>query len=152
MELDPTIVERYAAHLERRASSRVTLFSIMFALIGSTLGAVPLFPLKYGVIPHHLGLATLLAGAAAGGYLGYTIGMRRAETLRLQAQMTLHQLTFERSFARQAAPVTAAPVAAAPVPVPVPVPVAVAPVAPVAPAPVLPTAPPVLAPSAPPVV
>src|SRR5260221_5859393 len=125
MELDPTIVERYAAHLERRASSRVTLFSIMFALIGSTLGAVPLFPLKYGVIPHHLGLATLLAGAAAGGYLGYTIGMRPAETLRLPAQMTLHQPTFERSFAPQAAPLPPAPV-----PSPLPVPVAGAPLAP----------------------
>src|SRR5260221_7605970 len=120
MELDPTIVERYAAHLERRASSRVTLFSIMFALIGSTLGAVPLFPLKYGVIPHHLGLATLLAGAAAGGYLRYTHGMRRPETLRLQAPINFHQLTLQRSFPRQAAPV-----APAPHPAPGPVPVSV---------------------------
>jgi hypothetical protein len=174
-ELDPSIVERYADHLARKASARVTFYSIFFALIGSILGAVPLFPLKYGLIPHHLGFATLLIGAASGGYLGYTIGLRRAEGLRLQAQLTLHQLAVERSLVRPAmqvapapgpaapapvapapaapapvAPVVAAPVAPAPVaPVLPPLPVVAAPApapAPEAPAPVLPAAPPIVAP------
>src|SRR5712691_4123070 len=141
-ELDPTIVERYADHLQRKASARVTVYTMFLALLGSALGAVPLFPLKYGLIPHQLGFATLLIGAAAGGYLGYTLGIRRAEGLRLQAQMTLHQLEVERSLVQPvsapAAPVAAAPVAPAPAPVaPAPAPVAPAPVvaAPVAPAP-----------------
>jgi hypothetical protein len=164
-ELDPSIVERYADHLARKASARVTFYSIFFALIGSILGAVPLFPLKYGLIPHHLGFATLLIGAASGGYLGYTIGLRRAEGLRLQAQLTLHQLAVERSLVRPAMQVAPAPAPAAPAPVApaavVAAPVAPAPVAPVlpplpvvaapapapeAPAPVLPAAPPIVAP------
>ncbi|MDX6473481.1 MAG: hypothetical protein QOK22_2297, partial [Gaiellaceae bacterium] len=89
---DPNIVERYADHLQRKASSRVMAYTIAFALLGSILGSVPLFAPNRVLIPHSLGLALLLVGAAAGGYLGYMLGVRRAEGLRLQAQMTLHQL------------------------------------------------------------
>src|SRR5258707_15444607 len=134
-ELD-LIVERYADHLERKASGRVTVFTIFFALVGSILGSVPLFPLKYGLIPHHLGYATLLVGAAAGGYLGYTMGAPRAEGLRLQAQLTLHQLQFQlgQRLVQAAAPVASVPVSylpvapapVAPAPLPAPVPVSVA--------------------------
>src|SRR5712691_4972542 len=129
-ELDSTIVERYADHLQRKASARVTVYTIFLALIGSSLGAVPLFPFKYGLIPHQLGFATLLVGAAAGGYLGYTMGLRRAEGLRLQSQMTLHQLQVERSLVQPALAAAAAPVAPAPVaPAPIaPAPVVAAPV------------------------
>jgi hypothetical protein len=147
-ELDLSIVERYADHLERKASGRISLFTIFFALVGSMLGSVPLFPLKYGLIPHHLGYATLLIGAAAGGYLGYTMGARRAEGLRLQAQLTLHQLQLGRSLLQDAAPVAAVPLSYIPV---APAPVVAAPVAPEpqAPAVLPPVAPaPLVAPAA----
>jgi hypothetical protein len=52
----------------------------------------------------------LLVGAAAGGYLGYTFGVRRAEGLALQAQVTLYQL----QVAEAAAPVAAVPPLSAP--------------------------------------
>jgi len=151
-ELDLSIVERYADHLERKASGRITLFTIFFALVGSMLGSVPLFPLKYGLIPHHLGYATLLIGAAAGGYLGYTMGARRAEGLRLQAQLTLHQLQLQLQLGQSplqvAAPVAAVPLSYLPV-APVPVPVAPSPVvaAPVAPEPQAPAVLPPVAPA-----
>src|ERR1700704_2840016 len=98
MQLDPTIVERYAEHLARRASARIMAYTIVFALLGSLLGSVPLIAPNRVLIPHSLGLALLLIGAAAGGYLGYTLGVRRAEGLRLEAQVTLHQLQGERLF------------------------------------------------------
>src|ERR1035437_10056559 len=142
MELDLNIVERYAAHLERKASARVTLYTISLALVGSILGAVPLYPFKYEIVPQHLGYLTLLVGAFAGGYLGYTMGMRGAEGLRLQAQMTLHQLQLERSLVLPAQAAAAAPafvVSAPVVPAPAPAPVAPPPVAtPVAPVPASP--------------
>ena len=149
-ELDLSIVEQYADHLQRKANGRVTLFTIFFALVGSILGSVPLISLKYGLIPHHLGYATLLVGAAAGGYLGYTMGARRAEGLRLQAQLMLHQLKLGQSLVQVAAPVPSVPLSYVPVtPVPVPVPAPVAPAllvaAPAAPAP----APALLSPPAP---
>src|SRR5947209_9384737 len=130
--LDPSIVERYAEHLQRRAASRVMGFTIAFALLGSILGSVPLIAPNRVLIPHSLGLALLLVGAAAGGYLGYTIGVRRAEGLKLQAQMTLLQVQLgaaQAAVAPAPAPVAvaapvAAPVAAQPVPVAAPAPAA----------------------------
>src|SRR3954451_7877379 len=127
--LDSSIVERYAEHLQRRASSRVMAFTIFFALVGSILGSFPLVAPNRVLIPHYLGMALLLVGAAAGGYLGYTIGVRRAEGLKLQAQMTLHQMQLS---AAQAAARPHAAVAVSPVPAAAPV----APPAPPAPAPV----------------
>jgi hypothetical protein len=157
-QLDPSIVERYAEHLARRASARIIAYTIVCALFGALLGSVPLVAPNRVLIPHVLGLALLLIGAAAGGYLGYTIGVRRAEGLRLQAKVTLHQLQVELMLVQPLAPVATAPAAPAPVtpapsPAPpaqvAPAPVAPAPVAPapVAPAPVAPA--PTLAPPAP---
>jgi hypothetical protein len=166
-QLDSSIVERYADHLQRKAAARVMGYAIFFALLGAILGSVPLIAPNRVLIPHVLGLALLLVGAAAGGYLGYTIGVRRAEGLRLQAQVTLHNLQVERllvdapEFAERhltapapapavsaplltpvappvvAAPIVAAPVVATPV-VAAPVVAAPMPPAPVAPAPVAP--------------
>lgn len=140
-QLDPNIVERYAEHLERKASSRIMGFTIVSALGGSILGSVALVAPNRVLVPHTLGLALLLIGAAAGGYLGYTMGVRRAEGLRLQAQMTLHQLQVERALVQRAAVAAVAAVApvlpsaaAPPVPAPAPAPAAV----PVAPAPAAP--------------
>jgi hypothetical protein len=140
-ELDLSIVERYADHLQRKASGRVTVFTIFFALVGSILGSVPLISLKYGLIPHHLGYATLLVGAAAGGYLGYTMGARRAEGLRLQAQLMLHQLQLGQSLVQVAAPVASVPLSYVPV-APAPAPALLSPPPPVLPA----TEPPLIAP------
>ena len=157
--LDPSVVERYAEYLQGRASARIMAYTIAIALFGSILGSVPLLAPNRVLIPHSLGLALLLVGAAAGGYLGYTIGVRRAEGLKLQAQVTLHQLQVELMLVQPSAavartierigdramlstPPAAAPAVASPAPAPVaPVAVApaVAPPAPVAPIPVAPT-------------
>ena len=155
-QLDPGIVERYAEHLARRASARVIAYTIFFALVGAMLGSVPLIAPNRVLIPHSLGLALLLVGAAAGGYLGYTVGVRRAEGLRLQAQVTLHQLRVEMMLVQpgaagvrmidQLAQTAPPPVVAAPdVPTPAPAPAPVAP-APVAPTPLPPESPPPTAP------
>jgi hypothetical protein len=160
-QLDTSIVERYAAHLRRKASSCVMRYSIAFALLGACLGSVTLIAPNRVLVPPTLGLALLLVGAAAGGYLGYTIGVRRAEGLRLQAELTLHQLQVEQVLVQPAAalapapalpplaaPAVAPPLAAAPAFAPV---LAAAPPAP-APAPVAPapaTPPPALVPPAP---
>jgi hypothetical protein len=145
--LDSSIVERYAEHLDRKASSRVMGHTIAFALLGSILGSAPLVAPNRVLIPHSLGIALLLVGAAAGGYLGYTIGLRRAEGLRLQALMTLHQMQVGIPAVPVAVPVASVP---APIPAaPAPVPAAAAPV-PAAPAPapaVVEAAPPVPAPA-----
>lgn len=166
-QLDPGIVERYAEHLQRKASSRVMAYTIVVALAGSVLGSVPLVAPNRVLVPHYLGVALLLVGAAAGGYLGYTMGVRRAEGFRLQAQMTLHQLQVEHALVQPAVaaaaaaalasaaapvpPAAAFPVAAAPAP-PAPVVLAPAPVAAsLAPAPVAPAPAPVTVAPPPPV-
>jgi hypothetical protein len=151
------IIEQYAAHLEAKATRVVLRFTIFFALTGALLGGFPLLysHSAYALVPSHLGYATLMLGAAAGAYLGYTFGDRRAEEHRMQAKLALHQLAVEQSLIRQVAvqqqqpvpqpapvPVQVqqpAPVAApAPAPVAAPVPVAPPPVVPVAPVPVAP--------------
>jgi hypothetical protein len=148
------IIEQYAQHLERKASGLVLRFTAFGALVGAVLGGFPLFQsASSALVPHHFGYATLLLGAAAGGYLGWSFGERRAIEPRFQAQIALHQLQVEQTLMRQVAarpaPVAAPPSLPAPVPVapPAPVPVAVAaPPAVAAPAPVAPS-PPVAAPA-----
>jgi hypothetical protein len=157
------LIEQYAQHLERKASGLVFRFTAFGALVGAALGGFPLFQsASTAVVPHHFGYATLLLGAAAGGYLGWSFGERRAIEPRFQAQIALRQLQVEQTLIRQVAARSAAAAAPAPAPVPVappapaaapvaPMPAAVRPPAPVAPPPV---APPVVqvAPTPPPVV
>jgi hypothetical protein len=167
-QLDPSIVERYAEHLQGRASSRIMGYTIAVALVGAFLGSAPLLAPNRVLVPHSLSLALLLVGAAAGGYLGYTIGVRRAEGLRLQAEMTLYQFQVEQAFILPAAtaavapalppvavPAAAPPAPAAPVPAavaPAPAPVALAPAEPPrVPAPPPAAAAPAVAPPRPPV-
>lgn len=138
------LIEQYAQHLERKASGLVLRFTVVSGFVGALLGGFPLFHTSNGLVPHHLGYATLMLGAAAGAYLGWSTGERRAVEPRLQAQLALRQLQVEQTLMRGAVarPAALAP-AAAPVPapaVPAPVPVAApapppAPVAPPAPAP-----------------
>jgi hypothetical protein len=170
------IFEQWAKHLEAKASGLVMASMVGGGLIGAALGGVPLLRLSNAVVPHHLGYATLLIGAAAGAYLGWSFGQRRGTGLRLQAEVARRQFQVEQSLIRrmmqlaptppvQQAPVQQAPVQQAPpvapppppVAAPVPPPPAPAPVPPpmvTAPAPVTPllTTPPPAAPAVPPVV
>jgi hypothetical protein len=148
------IIQQYAAHLEKKASGLVLKFTIGLAFVGAVLGAFPLLHTSQQLVPHHLGYATVLLGAAAGGYLGRSLGERRAAEPRLQAQLAIRQFQVEQSLIRhvvsslpppgqQPAPVQQAPVPVAqPAPAPAPAPVAPAPplpaVAAVVPAPVAP--------------
>ena len=156
------IFEQYAQHLESKASGLVLRFTALGALVGAVLGGFPLFQsASSALVPHTFGYATLLLGAAAGGYLGWSFGERRAIEPRFQAQIALHQLQVEQTLMRQMAarpaPARVAPPAPAPTPVsvPAPVPAAVRPAvpdpAPVAPPLAPPVAPPVAVPAAPPV-
>ena len=139
------IFEQWAKHLETKASGLVMASIVGGGLIGAALGGVPLLRLSNAVVPHHLGYATLLIGAAAGAYLGWSFGERRATGLRLQAEVTRRQFQVEQSLIRRVMqlaptpPVQQAPVQPAPVPQP-----------PVQPAPLATPPPPVAAPPPPP--
>ena len=85
------IVELYANHLEAKASKVVVRFTVAFGIVGAVLGGFPLFQ-GHGVVSGPLAFGTLLLGAFAGSYVGYTIGQRRAVEVRFQAQLALHQL------------------------------------------------------------
>ena len=98
-EFDPTVIERHAAYLYRRAVALTRGFIIVGAVLGATAGAYPLTRWSHWPIPHVFGVATLLFGALAGGLMGYVIGDFRAEGVRLQAQLVLHQLQLERNTA-----------------------------------------------------
>jgi hypothetical protein len=130
------LIEQYAQHLEGKASGLVLRLSLLGALVGAALGGFPLFQHSNSLVPHHLGYATLLLGAAAGAYLGWSSGERRAVDLRFQAQLALRQLQVEQALMRGAvarppapvpapasapARVVAAPVPAAAAPAPAPV-------------------------------
>jgi hypothetical protein len=118
---DPTVIERCAAHLERKAGTRVTGLTLLGALVGAFLGGMPLFALLHTAVPHRYGYALLIAGAACGGFLGFSLGESRTAGLRLQAQLAQHQLHLEmlmRRLDQMPAPATLhAPAPAAPAPV-----------------------------------
>jgi hypothetical protein len=138
-DLNEGIVELYAEHLLKKASSAVLSLAVGGAIAGAATGAVPGL-LSHSLISPGANYFAVLLGAIAGGFLGRSIGEKRAVGLRLQAQMALHQLQVENRLV--AAPV-ARPVAPAPPPVTAPVPVVVA--APLLAAPPL-VAPPLVAP------
>jgi len=152
------IFEQWAKHLETKASGIVMASMVAGGIVGAVLGGVPLLHLSNGVVPHHLGYATVLIGAAAGAYLGWSFGERRAVGLRLQAEVARRQFQVEQSLIRrmmQLAPTPpvhqavshppVAPAPAAPAPVALPQVPVMAPVAP----PPLPVAAPVVSPPAP---
>jgi hypothetical protein len=122
-DLNEGIVEQYAAHLLKRASSVVVSFTVVGTIGGAALGAAPGL-LSHSVISPGANYFAVLLGAVAGGFLGRSIGDRRALGLRLQAQMALRQLQLESRFvtapsapaARPAAPAPVSPAAAAPAP------------------------------------
>jgi hypothetical protein len=121
-DLNEGIVELYAEHLLKKASSAVLSLAVGGAIAGAATGAVPGL-LSHSLISPGANYFAVLLGAIAGGFLGRSIGEKRAVGLRLQAQMALHQLQVENRLV--AAPV-ARPVAPAPAPVAAPAPVVVA--------------------------
>ena len=146
MSSDPSVIERHAVGLHKKADSRVTRFSLFGLLIGGLLGATPVIaPLVSHVhswVPHRFAYAAVVFGLAAGGYLGFVIGQSRAVALRLQASLALHQIELGRVLHRVEAmrlPLPAAATLPPPAPAPAPVP-AVAP--PPVPAPVVSLPPP----------
>ena len=139
--VDPAVVEQYADFLYRKAAARVTGYALAGTGLGLLLGAIAsgkIHLTSQPLIPAHLGYATMLIGAAALGAFGYRLGGRSSYGIRLQAQITLHQLQLGRAIApappvQQAPPVSPpvsapAPAPVAPVAAPVPAPVAAAPV------------------------
>jgi len=135
---EPEVIERFAARLERRASSLRNGFTATGAVLGAAFGAVPLTPLGAAwPIPELFGFATLLVGGTIGGLIGYVVGDGRGELHRLHAQTTLCQLHAQRAtvaiwrLLREREEAPPAPVerpvqqvAAAPMPTPPPAPVA----------------------------
>lgn len=154
-QFDPSLIERYAEQLYRKADSVRVGSAVFGAGLGVVFGAVPMSPLgKYLPIPSSYGLALVLLGGLVGGFLGYVVGEGRAFRIRLQAQMVLFQLQIERNThggtvpAPAAAPVAPpAPAAVAAPPAPAPAPVQAVPqpapvvAAPPPPAPVIPVQP-----------
>ena len=126
-DLNGGIVEQYAAHLLKRASSVVVSFTVVGVVAGAALGSAPGF-LSHSLIPAGTKYFAVLLGAIAGGFLARSIGDRRALGLRLQAQMALRQLQLESRFVTAPTAPAARPAAPAPVS-----PAVTAPPAPVAP-------------------
>src|SRR5712691_2836404 len=130
-DLNEGIVEQYAEHLLKKASSAVVSLAVCGTFGGAVLGAVP-GHLGHSVISSGANYFAVLLGAVAGGFLGRSLGERRALGLRLQAQMALRQLKLESRFvtasaapaARPAAPAPVSPAVTAPPAVPAPVTVA----------------------------
>jgi hypothetical protein len=139
------IVELYAQHLEAKASRLAVRSTVVWGIVGALLGGFPLFHISNAVVPAHLGVGTLLLGAFAGAYIGYTIGQRKAVEVRFQAQLALHQAQLEQSLIGRAAPAVPAPAFVPPIPQPLPVQAVPAPVEP-APLPLAPVSAPVAAP------
>jgi hypothetical protein len=113
-DLSEGIVQQYAEHLQKRASSAVLSLVVGGTIAGAALGALPGL-LSHSVISPGTNYFAVLLGAIAGGFLGRTIGERRALGLRLQAQMALRQLQPESRFVKAPAAPVARPAAPAPV-------------------------------------
>jgi hypothetical protein len=98
-EFDPTVIEYHAAYLYRRAAALTRGSTALGALVGAAAGAYPLTRYSHWPIPHSYGIATLLVGMLAGGLIGFVVGDSRANAVRVQAQLVLHQLQLERNTA-----------------------------------------------------
>jgi hypothetical protein len=132
------IVRAYAEHLARKAGSVVVTFAVGGTIVGAAL-AFTASKMPGGLINPGVRNFAILLGAIAGGFLGRSIGEKKAAVFKLQSALVLHQAQLAQKLADR-------PVAPAPVPAPAPAPLVQA--APVAPAPVAP-APLAAAPAAP---
>ena len=111
-DLDEGIVELYAEHLSRKAASIVVTMAVGGAIGGAVLGTIPGL-LSHSLISPSVNYFAVLLGAIAGGFLGRSLGEKRAIGYRLQAKLALHQA----EATRRIVPVAARPAAPAPAPV-----------------------------------
>lgn len=109
LDFDSGIIERYAAELHVKAAARVTRGVVAGGLIGAAAGAFPFYHVVSTTLPHRYWYALVVAGVAAGLYLGYAISESRAFGLRLQAQLALHQLRIEEMLMHREPAVAAEP-------------------------------------------
>src|SRR3954469_5911789 len=138
------IVQAYAEHLARKAGSVVVTYAVGGTVAGAALAFIA-SKMPGGLINPGVRNFAVLLGGIAGGFLGRSIGDKKAAVFKLQAGLALHQAQLAQKLAGR--PAAQAPVAQAPV---AQAPVAQAPVAqaPVAQAPVAQAAPPAPAPVA----
>src|SRR4051812_40219908 len=126
------IVQAYAEHLARKAGSVVVTFAVGGTIVGAAL-AFTASKMPGGLINPGVRNFAILLGAIAGGFLGRSIGEKKAAVFKLQSALCLHQAQLAQKIdARPTAPAPVAPPAPAVQAAPAPAP------APVAPAPLLP--------------
>jgi hypothetical protein len=90
---DPRVIERFAESAYRKANAIFTGCVAGGVVLGAIFGATPLTPLgEHWPIPPAFGFATMLAGAAVGGVIGYVVGDTRSALCRLQGQTALAQV------------------------------------------------------------
>jgi hypothetical protein len=82
---DPTVIRTFAQQLYDRASTIVIVNTLIGILIGGTIGKFV------------FGNGGLLMLAAAGGGIGFFLGMQKAFILKLQAQTSLCQVQIEEN-------------------------------------------------------
>src|SRR3954451_24011688 len=123
------IVQAYAEHLARKAGSVVVTYAVGGTVAGAALAFIA-SKMPGGLINPGVRNFAILLGGIAGGFLGRSIGDKKAAVFKLQAGLALHQAQLAQKLAGR--PAAQPPVAqAAPAPVaPAPAPVAPAPVAP----------------------
>lgn len=107
-EHDDAIFHRYAEYLWQRAGGMVARWIAWGAVLGAALGSVMLTSWANWPLSHRHVYLLVALGAVAGGFLGRSLGGKRALGLRLQAQLAQHQLRFERSTLERTAAIAAA--------------------------------------------
>ncbi|MEE9212698.1 MAG: hypothetical protein V3U29_08600 [Phycisphaeraceae bacterium] len=92
IQYDPTILQKFARRLYRRANS--VLFSWVFVgtLLGAFGGGAAWSSLQSGPI-----LIMVVAGAIIGAVVGYINGSERSFRLKLEAQLSLCQVQIEKN-------------------------------------------------------
>jgi hypothetical protein len=94
---DSGIIEKYAARLYRQARVAIVLYALMMGVVG-VFGSASAF--GGGLSAFRSGspkLVVPIAGGVLGILLGTAIGIARAFTLRLQAQVALCQVQIEKN-------------------------------------------------------
>jgi hypothetical protein len=120
VDYDPQVIERFATSLYRKSISSQRGSVAVGVLLGACFGGIPLTSLGAAwPIPHTFGFATLLAGAIAGGIIGYVIGDARSFGYKLQAQAALCQVEIQRNTQASVHATLVHAVATTPQPVPV---------------------------------
>ena len=94
---DPSVIQKYAARLYKRANS-IIFVCVIVGLAGGTIGGLALVGSSrfggnaLGGIDNRVVIAVV---ALVGGLIGYVIGTERAFWYKLQAQLALCQVAIE---------------------------------------------------------